>query len=269
MWALAGPSYSQSLERGLAVLACFTSERAVLRAVDIADELEMSQPTANRYLRTLLALGYVTQDSSHGYRLALRVTGLGMSAQSTTNLREHAHLYIARLRSQSSFTVSLAVLDGTEIVYVDRARSHRPGRDRDDLELHPGSRLPAYCTAMGKILLAHLPAHELNRALVEMQLEAQAPNTVTSKRALREELEIARRDGFAISDRELVAEYRAIAVPVRAHLGEVVAALGITARASTISLENMVAQLVAHMVVTADRISARLGHRRDHEENRE
>ncbi len=159
-WSVPGlrePRYSQSLERGLAILGCFTPERPVLGIADIADELGMSRSTTHRYVITLVALGYLEQGASRKYRLGLRVTDLGMSALNSTGLREHAHPYLEELRQRTSYTSSLAVLDGTEIVYVDRARSFRRGQAKSDLGLQPGSRLPAYCTAMGKLLLAYLP----------------------------------------------------------------------------------------------------------------
>ena len=259
------PRYSQSLERGLGVLACFTPERPVLGVGDIAAELGMSSSTTHRYMITLAALGYLEQDASRRYRLALRVTDLGMSALSTTGLREHAHFYLEELRAQSSYTVSFAVLDGPEIVYIDRARSFRRGQAKIDLGLRPGSRRPAYCTAMGKVLLAYLPEHELTRTLGEMCLERQGPNTVMNKSVLRRELVQIHEDGFAVNDQELAPGHHAMAVPVYAHSQEVVAALGMAAHSSTISLEAMVDHLLAHLMATADCISARLGYRRDDE----
>src|SRR5580692_11704109 len=140
--ALREPRFSQSLARGLAILRCFTPERPVLGIADIADELGMSRSTTHRYVITLVALGYLEQGASRKYRLGLRVTDLGMSALSSTGLREHAPPYLEELRQRTSYTSSLAVLDGTEIVYVDRARSFRRGQARIDLDLQPGSRLP-------------------------------------------------------------------------------------------------------------------------------
>src|ERR1700709_2066782 len=116
--SLREPRYSQSLERGLAILSCFTPKRPVLGIADIADELGMSRSTTHRYVITLLALGYLEQGASRKYRLGLRVTDLGMSALNSTGLREHAQPYLEELRQRSSYTVSLAVLDGPELLYV-------------------------------------------------------------------------------------------------------------------------------------------------------
>jgi IclR family pca regulon transcriptional regulator len=259
------PRYSQSLERGLAILGCFTPERPVLGIADIAGELGMSRSTTHRYVITLLALGFLEQDASRKYRLGLRVTDLGMSALSSTGLREHAHLYLEELRQRTSYTASLAVLDGAEILYVDRARSFRRGQDHNGLELHTGSRLPAYCTAMGKLLLANLPESDQRELLAQVKLTKRGPNTITSKKALRDELDEIQVAGFAVNDQELAAGLYSIAAPVRNEARDVVAAVNLAAHSSMISLEKLVDALGPHLVSTADRISARLGYRRDDE----
>jgi IclR family pca regulon transcriptional regulator len=263
--SLREPRYSQSLERGLAILTCFTPERPVLGIADIADELGMSRSTTHRYVITLLALGYLEQGASRKYRLGLKVTDLGMSALNSTGLREHAHPYLEELRQRTSYTVNLAVLDGPEILYVDRARSFRRGQSKIDLGLAPGSRLPAYCTAMGKLLLAYLPEDEQRELIAEMQLAKRAPNTITSKKALRVELDEIREESFAVNDQELAPELHSIAAPVRNEAREVVAAVNLAAPTSMISLSELVGALSPHLISTADRISARLGFRRNDE----
>ncbi|HEV7163672.1 MAG TPA: IclR family transcriptional regulator [Solirubrobacteraceae bacterium] len=265
--SLREPRYSQSLERGLAILGCFTPKRPVLGIADIADDLGMSRSTTHRYVITLVALGYLEQGASRKYRLGLRVTDLGMSALNSTGLREHAHPYLEELRQRTSYTTSLGVLEGTEVLYVDRVRSFRRGQGAIDLGLHAGSRLPAYCTSMGKLLLASLPEAQQRELIAQMKLTKRAPNTITSKKALREELEEIGGAGFAVNDQELAADLYAIAAPVRNESRDVVAAVNLAAPANMISLEELVDALGPHLVSTADRISARLGYRRDDEQN--
>ncbi|HEX3519691.1 MAG TPA: IclR family transcriptional regulator [Solirubrobacteraceae bacterium] len=265
--SLREPRYSQSLERGLAILGCFTPKRPVLGIADIADDLGMSRSTTHRYVITLVALGYLEQGASRKYRLGLRVTDLGMSALNSTGLREHAHPYLEELRQRTSYTTSLGVLEGTEILYVDRVRSFRRGQGAIDLSLHTGSRLPAYCTAMGKLLMANLPDTQQRELIGQVKLTKRAPNTITSKKALREELEEIQGAGFAVNDQELAADLYAIAAPVRNEARDVVAAVNLAAPAGMITLEELVDALGPHLVSTADRISARLGYRRDDEQN--
>src|ERR1700681_2456594 len=197
--SLREPRYSQSLERGLAILGCFTPKRPILGIADIADELGMSRSTTHRYVITLVALGYLEQGASRKYRLGLRVTDLGMSALNSTGLREHAHPYLDELRRRSSYTVSLGVLDDTDVLYVDRARSLRRGQGQNGLDRQAGSRLPAHTTAMGKLLLANLPDEDQRSVLASMKLTKRAPNTIASKKALREELDEVQEEGFAVN----------------------------------------------------------------------
>jgi IclR family transcriptional regulator, pca regulon regulatory protein len=235
-----------------------------LGIAEIAEELGISRSTTHRYVVTLFALGYLEQDSSRRYRLGLRVTDLGMSALNATSLRERAHPCLDELRRETSYPVSIAVLNGAEIVYVDRAPSFRPEHAAIDLGLDTGSRLPAHCTAMGKVLLANLPEREQSELLATMKLTRCGPNTIVSKNALRVELEQIREEGFAVDDEELAEGLHAIAVPVRSVSREVAAAVGLSAPTSTVSLEDLVDALGPHLISTADRISARLGYRRDH-----
>jgi IclR family pca regulon transcriptional regulator len=263
--SLREPRYSQSLERGLAILGCFTPNRPVLGIADIADELGMSRSTTHRYVITLVALGYLEQGASRKYRLGLRVTDLGMSALNSTGLRDQARPYLEELRQRTSYSASLTVLDDGEALIVDRVRSYRRGQSQAEFELHPGSRLPAYSTAGGKLLLAALPDAEQRELIASLKLTKQGPRTITSKKALRAQLDSVLEDGYAVSDEELAAGLRAIAAPVRNESDEVVAAVSLTAPADAISMQELVDALVPHLIATADRISARLGYRRDDE----
>ncbi|MGO9488533.1 MAG: IclR family transcriptional regulator [Solirubrobacteraceae bacterium] len=265
--SLREPRYSQSLERGLAILGCFTPSRPILGIADIADDLGMSRSTTHRYVITLVALGYLEQGASRKYRLGLRVTDLGMSALNSTGLREHARPHLEELRQRTSYTTGLGVLDDTEVLYVDRAGSYRRSQSQIDLGLQAGSRIPAYCTAMGKLLLANLPDGQQRDVLAEIKPTKRGPNTITSKKALRSELDQLRRAAIAVDDEELALGLFAIAAPVRNEARDVVAAVNLAAPSSMISLGELVDALGPHLVTTADRISARLGYRRDDERN--
>jgi len=263
--SLREPRYSQSLERGLAILGCFTPERPVLGIADIADELGMSRSTTHRYVITLVALGYLEQGASRKYRLGLRVTDLGMAALNSTGLREHAHQHLEELRARTSYTASLGVLDGEDLLFVACAQSLRRARGVAG-EARPGARLPAYCTAKGKLLLASLPESDLKQAIARIKPSKRGPNTITSKRGLKEELDAVREAAFAVNDEESRRGLYAIAAPVRNESREIVAAVSLMADDKAISLEDMVDALGPHLISSADRISARLGYRRDDEQ---
>src|ERR1039458_3686019 len=150
--------FSKSLAKGLAVLTCFSPERPTLSVSDISDELGMTRSTAHRYASTLVALRYLQQDEQRHYELAARVSDLGRSALSATPLRAEARLELERLRSDTGCTVGLAVLDGTVLLYIDRLPSHHTALYDVKLPIGAGSRLPADCTAMGKVLLQEVRA---------------------------------------------------------------------------------------------------------------
>jgi IclR family pca regulon transcriptional regulator len=259
------PRYSQSLERGLAILACFTPERPAMGIADIADELGMSRSTTHRYMITLVELGYLEQGGSRKYRLGLRVTDLGMSALNSMSLREYARPDLEALRQETRFTVNLAILDGSEILYVDRVRGSRPGQSKIDFALHVGSRLPASCTALGKLLLAYLPDAEQEALIASLKLAKGGPNAIVSKKALKAELGQIGEEGLAVDDEELAEAVQAIAAPVRSSGGEVIAAVGLVGLRSMITVDELVVSLSPHLIATAARISARLGFRRDDE----
>jgi IclR family pca regulon transcriptional regulator len=254
--------YSQSLERGLVILTCFTAKRPEMGIAEIADELGMSRSTTHRYASTLAALGYLEQDASRKYRLGLRVTDLGITAMSAIGLREHARNCIGELRDRTGYTTALAVLDGTDILYIDRLLGAHGTQSKVQLRLQAGSRLPAYCTAMGKLLLASVPANGHRELLSAVRLQKRGPNTITSKKALQRELQEVVAAGFAVNDEELAPELLAVAAPVRNGGGDVIAAVSLSAHRSGIALGELVDALGPHLVSMADRISARLGYRR-------
>ncbi len=255
--------YSQSVERGLAILECFTPERPVLGIADLADELGMSRSTTHRYVLTLTALGYLVQGAQRKYRLGLGVTDLGMSALSSTSLREHARSHLEELsRRAPYYTLAIAVLDGPELLYVDRVGGTRRGQHLIDLGLDAGSHLPVYCSAMGKLLVANLPASEQRGLIAELTLRKRGPNTIATKSALRDALARILEGSLAVGDEELAPGLYEIAAPVRSETHEVLAAVSMQAHSSMISLEQLVEHLGPHLISTADRISARMGYRR-------
>jgi IclR family pca regulon transcriptional regulator len=262
---LSEPRYSQSLERGLAILECFTPDTPVLGIADIAERLGMSRSTTHRYVTTLLALHYLEQGARRKYRLGLHVTDLGMAALNETGLREHAHADLAELAQRSGYATSIAVLEGDEIVYVDHVQGFRRRREVPGPDAKAGSRLPTYCTALGKALLAHLPDSQRREALTHLELKRRGPNTIASKSALREELTQILAEGLAVEDEELASGRVAIAAPVFDQSGEIAAAIDLTADAAGVAIEELASALGPHLISTADRISSRLGNRRESE----
>jgi IclR family pca regulon transcriptional regulator len=255
-------SYSQSLERGLAILAAFRSGRPLLGVSELGRDIGLSRSTTHRYVATLAALGYLQQDGvTRKYRLGPRVLDLGFSAINSMELREVAAPHLRQLSDETGFTVNMAILDGLDIVYVERCRSSRAGQREIDLNLHVGARLPAYCTSLGKVLLAFLPAAERKETLAQIEFARRGPNTLTSRTSLAAELERVRENGFAINNEELAYGLRSIAAPILSHDGAAAAAINLAVHSSMVSMEDLVKRLSPSLRRSAAEISAHLGYR--------
>ena len=191
----------------------------------------------------------------------MRVLDLGFSALNSMELRDIAEPHLQALSDETGRTVNMAILNGAHIVYIVRCRSSTTGQREIDLNLHIGALLPAYCTSMGKVLLAHLPEAECERAIEQTDLTRRGPNTITSAETLRSELAHVRRSGFALNDEELAFGLRSIAMPIRAANGDVTAAINLAAHRSTMSVDDLIARLRPSLGRTAAVISERLGFR--------
>jgi IclR family pca regulon transcriptional regulator len=257
-----GSAYSQSLERGLAILSAFRSGRPLLGVSDLGREIGLGRSTTHRYVATLAALGYLQQDkATRKYRLGPRVLDLGFSAINSMEVREVAAPHLRRLSDDTGFTVNMAILDGADVVYVERCRSTRAGQREIDLNLHVGSRLPAYCTSLGKVLLAFLPPDELEETLARIAFDRRGPNTIVSRDGLLSELGRVREAGFAINNEELAYGLRSIAAPVLSREGRAVAAINLAVHSSMVSVEALADDLSERLRNAAADVSAHLGYR--------
>jgi IclR family pca regulon transcriptional regulator len=262
--AVTGPAvaHSQSLERGLAILASFTSSRPLLGTSELARALGLSRSTAHRYIATLARLEYLHQDpETRKYRLGARVLDLGFSAINSMDVREVAAPYLRQLSDDTGHTVNLAILDGADVVYLDRVRASRAGQREIDLDIHVGSRLPAYCTALGKAMLAFLPDGHREEVVGRIDFARLGPNTVAGPEELLAELEQVRRDGLAVNNEELAHGLRSIATPLRDHRGTVVAAINLAVHRTMVSMDDLVHRLSPVLRRTAAEISTRIGYR--------
>src|SRR3954447_14430476 len=255
-------AFSQSLERGLAILSAFGRGGSSLGIAQLGRELDLSRSTTHRYVATLAMLGYLEQDAAtKKYRLGPRVIDLGLAAINSMEVREVSAPHLQQLSDETGYTVNMAVLDGLDIVYVDRCRNSRAGQREIDLNLHVGSRLPAYCTSMGKVLLAYLPREERDELLKRLELTRRGPNTIVAKAELVAELGRIRHAGMAVNNEELAYGLRSIAAPIFAQDGRPTAALNLAVHSSMVSMEDLLARLSQPLRETAHAISARLGYR--------
>lgn len=254
-----GFGFSQSLERGLAILSAFRPDRPALGISELARELGLTRSTAHRYVATLASLRYLEQDGfTRKYRLGPRVLDLGFSVLGSLELREIAAPHLRQLTDTTGHTSNLAIRDDMDVILIDRVRG-RPGRYHHlEFTLHVGSRLPSYCSATGKALLAFLPAPDLDGLLDRMDLIQRGPRTMTDKNSLRAELEQVRRTGIATNDEELESALRSIAAPVRSRSGDVVAAVNVAIPWSPAAMSELVSRLGPTVRATADKIAAQV-----------
>ena len=255
-------AHSQSLERGLAILSSFTSVRPLLGVSELAREVGLNRSTTHRYIATLAALGYLQQDGlTKKYRLGPRVVDLGFSAINSMELREISAPHLQRLSDETGHTVNMAILDGADIVYIERCRSSRRGQREIDLNLHVGSRLPAYCTSMGKAMLAFLPDEERDAAIERVQFSRLGPNTRTSRQALLQGPRA--RAGHRDRRQRRGARLRPPLDrrPVRGASGDVAAAINLAVHRTMVSLDDLIVRLGPALTRCASEISARLGYR--------
>lgn len=201
--------------------------------------------------------GYLMRDSdTRRYRPGIKVLQLGFTAISSLDIRQVARPYLVQLSQQVGETVSLSVLDGMEIVYIDRVRNQQIV----GVVLGMGSRLPAHCASMGKAMLAHLPPEELRRRLDRAGLKPRTHKSLVDWAALEDELERVRQQGYAINDEELEIGLRAVAAPIWDSSNQVVAAANITGSAAMLSLERLESELALAVRHTANQISRALGY---------
>jgi IclR family pca regulon transcriptional regulator len=226
------------LEKGLLVIEAFDQERARLSISEVAQRAGLSRAAARRYLLTLTSLGYVDHDGK-GFALSPRVLRLGQSYMHSARLPRVLQPELQRLAAAMQEATSAGVLDDGEVVSLAAATGGRVV----STTLQPGTRVPAYCTANGRVLLAARSPEALDAWLTQQQaqqaLRPLTPRTLTQPEALRQEVARVRAQGHALVDQEMELGLRTLAVPLRNHRGEVVAALNVSAIAARVSLEML------------------------------
>jgi IclR family transcriptional regulator, pca regulon regulatory protein len=226
--------YVKSLERGLAVIACFSADRPKLTLSEVARQVGLSRAAARRSLITLQTLGYVRSEG-RDFFLTPRVLTLGYAYLSSLSLADVAQAHLTNLANEVHESCSASVLDDTDIVYVARAATKRIMT----ISLSVGTRLPAYATSMGRVLLAALRDDRLDAYLDNATLAPLTERTIVDRDRLRTEVERTRTRGWCLVDQELEDGVRSIAVPVHDAAGRVVAAVNTSAHATRVPLTTL------------------------------
>lgn len=239
------PNFMTSLARGLAVIQGFSQQKKRMTIADLSRKTGIPRAAVRRCLYTLAQLGYVSADDSGGFSLNPMVLTLGHSYFSSSSLTTAAQPVLDRLSDRVQESCSLAVLEGDEILYL--ARSSRATRIMS-IDLSIGSRLPAYCTSMGRVLLASLEPAQLAAYLERVPRRAYTSRTVTDAADLQRLLADVRRQGYAIVDQELEMNLRSVAAPVTSASGQVVAAINIGTPAQRVSLEDIASRFLPQLL---------------------
>lgn len=223
--AVSHPSgYIQSVDRALSILELFSRERPEIGVSDIARLLKLNKSTTFGLLCTLERRGYIEQNPDNGrYRLGMKPVELSQQKLSSFNLNQIAHPILKALVENVGETAHLAIYDHAEVIYIDKVESN----NALSIASYIGKRNPAYCTAVGKCLLAFQPEEEIERALARV-LEARTPKTITDRKQLMAELDTIRKRDIAHDDEEFSLGLVCFSAPVRDRNGSVCAAVSIS-----------------------------------------
>ena len=255
--ALTGdPNFMTSLARGLAVIHAFQERKRHLTIAQISHRTEIPRAAVRRCLYSLMKLGYVTTDG-RTYSLLPKVLTLGHAYLSSTPLAVTAQPILDRLSEQLHEACSMATLEGDQVLYV--ARSATPQR-LISVDLSVGSRLPAYCTSMGRILLAALDDAALDDYLERADLQIKTSRTLHTAEALRANIAEIRRQGWVIVDQELEVGLRSLAVPLKDSAGQVLAALNVGTHAGRVSRQELETRFLPVLLEASRELSTRLFH---------
>ena len=244
------PNFMTSLARGLAVIQAFSQRQRELTVSQISAKTGFSRAAVRRCLYTLAKLGFAATDDSRHFHLRPRVLALGHSYISSMPLAATAQPILENVSRILHESCSIATLDRTDIVYIARANVTRIM----SIDLVVGSRLPAFCTSMGRVLMAELPTEKLDEFLARIEFKRYTERTVATAEKLRQILRLVQRNGYSIVDQELESGLRSMAVPIHDAAGRVVAALNVGTHAQRVSIQDLQVRFLPHLKAAAQEL---------------
>ncbi|GAB6156222.1 IclR family transcriptional regulator [Desulfosporosinus burensis] len=247
----------RSVAKALMILNVLAEHQREMSLGDIAKEMQLAKSTAYGLLATLRDFGYIEQSPLDGkYRLGIRLFEVGNIVANSWDVRRVAAPFIQTLVDGLGETVHLVVLDKGEVLYIDKRESTKSLR----IVSQVGTRLPAHCTGVGKVFLANLPIDEVRRIIATKGLSRYTKNTITDFSRLEEELNLVRKQGYAMDNEEIMESLRCVAVPLRDHTGKVCAAISVSGPSSRFD-GGQLESIVNLMVRIGQEISTSLGYR--------
>ena len=248
------PNFMTSLARGLSVLEAFAQEMPQMTISQLSNKTGLSRAAVRRCLYTLTKLGYAGAEDGQRYSLRPKMLTLSHTYTVSNTLASAAQPILQRLSEQHHESFSVATLDGDEIVYIARSQGG-PTQRLMSVDLHVGSRLPAYCTSMGRVLIASQPADLVDKYLARVQIKPLTPKTVNSVDKLKLLLRNVRRNGYAICDQEFEMGLRSLAVPVYAPSGKVIATVNLSGNAQRMPMLEMQTEFLPPLRAAANELS--------------
>jgi len=246
------------LEKGLKLLEELAESAEGLTVVELADRIGVHKTSTYRYINSLLDMGYIQTDGDGHYHLGNKILELGSQLLRRMPLRETAHPFLVKLSAETQKTVHLCVLDGHDVVYIDKVESQRTLPILSRI----GSRAPAYCTGVGKALLSAIPTDQLVSLLREFPPTKRTPTTITDPIQLLEEIKITANRGYAIDNGEHEEGIKCFATTVQSYTGAVVGSISLTGLKRELVEHEDVAKFSGAVVNTAKDISLALGFKR-------
>ncbi|HSB03700.1 MAG TPA: IclR family transcriptional regulator [Thermodesulfobacteriota bacterium] len=253
----------QTIERVSFILDILAQNPQGIRIRDLSARVKLPKGTTHRLVSSLTYFGYVRQDpKTRNYLLGFRLVELGQLLLGQLDLRKEAEPFLRELAERTKETVHLVFLDRNEIVYIDKVETaHNPSGLR--MASRVGARNPAHSSAVGKMLLAHLPEETLNSIIEEKGLAKRTENTITDANQLKDHLKIVSRQGYAIDDEENEKGIRCVAAPICNEMGKAIAAISVSGPAFRITKKMIQETLKKEVMEAALKISQGLGFNRN------
>lgn len=246
----------QSVERALLILDLFDEYETELKITDISARMNLHKSTVHSLLKTLQKFHYIDQNMENGkYRLGMKLFERGNFVIQNLDMRAVAKNHLTELSMKTGNTIHLVILDGKEGVYIDKVE----GSSATVLYSRIGRRIPIHCSAVGKALVAFKNQTELAAILTDYEYGSNTPNTITSEKDFLAELQKVREQGFALDNEENEPGVACIAVPIRNHTGQVVAAMSMSQPATRLNTQT-IEESMAMLKEAAQQISVKLGY---------
>ncbi len=248
----------QSIQKCFNLLNCLSADAAPLNLEELTKRSAYTKTTCFRFLKTMRDLGLVEQDpNTKAYQLGPRLVSLGLTALKGMNLRRAALPIMLKLRNDTQETVNLAILNDTEVIFVERIMSDY----LVNTNINIGDRLPVYCASLGKAILAFLSVDRQDEIISRLEFKVKTARTIKSKMSLKQELAEIRSIGYAINDEELEKGLRAVAAPIINYTGEAFAGINIAWSTARRPGRRVFAEFAENVTAAAKEISFKIGHR--------